>query len=118
MGRLRRLFLVGIFALTFLAFLPSLDGQFVNWDDLDNFVKNTSYRGLGWPQLTWMWTEPWFGHYLPITAMTLGLNYELGGMDPWGYHLGNLLIHAANAVLFFFVAATLLAAGGAREPGL
>ena len=33
-------------------------------------------------------------------------------MEPWGYHLGNLLLHAANAALLFFVARRLLAEGG------
>src|SRR4029453_7990909 len=51
----------------------------------------------------------WMGHYIPITWLTFGLNHALGGMDPWGYHLGNLLLHAANTTLFFFVARRLLA---------
>jgi Flp pilus assembly protein TadD len=55
-----------------------------------------------------MFTATWMGHYIPLTWLTLGLNYELGGMAPWGYHLGNLLIHAANAALVFLVARRLL----------
>ena len=52
------------------------------------------------------------GHYIPLTWMSLGLNYTLGGMNPWGYHLGNVLIHAMNAVVLYFVARRLLIAGG------
>ena len=44
--------------------------------------------------------------------MSLGLNYTLGGVNPWGYHLGNVLIHAMNAVVLYFVARRLLIAGG------
>jgi Flp pilus assembly protein TadD len=40
--------------------------------------------------------------------MTLGLDYLLWGMNPLGYHLTNLLLHAANAVVFFFVVRRLL----------
>src|SRR5207247_4441573 len=36
-------------------------------------------------------------------GMTLGLDYLLWGMNPFGYHLTSLLLHAANAVVFFFV---------------
>ena len=36
-------------------------------------------------------------------------------MNPWGYHLVNLLLHAANAILFYLVARRLLAA--ARDGG-
>jgi Flp pilus assembly protein TadD len=101
-----------IFVAVFVAFLPALPGQFLNWDDDINFVGNQGFRGLGWAQLQWMWTTPLMGHYIPLTWMSLGLNYALGGMNPWGYHLGNVLIHAMNTVLFYFVARRLLVAAG------
>src|SRR2546426_985735 len=92
---------------TLAAFLPTLQNQFVNWDDKDNFLDNPHYRGLGWTHLRWMWTTH-LGHYIPLTWMTLGLDYLLWGMNPVGYHLTNLLLHATNAVLFFFVVRRLL----------
>jgi hypothetical protein len=83
----------------------------VNWDDPANFVKNPHFRGLGWAQLRWMVTTTLLGHWVPLAWLTLGLNYVVGGLDPWGYHLGNLLLHAAGAAVFYFVARRLLAAG-------
>ncbi|MFI5324658.1 MAG: tetratricopeptide repeat protein [Candidatus Rokuibacteriota bacterium] len=105
--------LVGILA--FVAFLPALDGGFLDWDDDRNFLWNTGYRGLGLRELQWMFTATWMGHYIPLTWLTFGLNHALGGMDPWGYHLGNLLLHAANAALLFFVARRLLVAAANLE---
>jgi hypothetical protein len=49
-------------------------------------------------------------HYIPLTWMTLGLDYVIWGMNPAGYHLTNLLLHAANAVLFYFMALRVLRA--------
>src|SRR2546428_1342790 len=92
---------------TFAAFLPTLNNQFVDWDDQRNFLDNHHYRGLGWTHLRWMWTTH-LGHYIPLTWMTLGLDYLLWGMNPVGYHLTNLLLHAANAVVFFFVVLRIL----------
>src|SRR2546425_4792103 len=40
--------------------------------------------------------------------MTLGLDYLLWGLNPFGYHLTSLLLHAANAVVFFFVVRRIL----------
>src|SRR5438094_7041578 len=54
-----------------------------------------------------MWTTH-LGHYIPLTWMTLGLDYLLWGMNPVGYHLTSLLLHAANAVVFFFLVRRLL----------
>ncbi len=99
---------LAIFVLTVLVFLPSLQSGFVNWDDDRNFVENRRYRGLGWEQLGWMFTTFHMGHYQPLSWMTLGLDYLLWGMNPLGYHLTNLLLHAANALFFYFLALRLL----------
>ncbi|HWN55665.1 MAG TPA: glycosyltransferase family 39 protein, partial [Methylomirabilota bacterium] len=107
--------LLAIVAVSVLAFAPSLSGEFLNWDDERNFVKNEDYRGLGWPQIRWMFRTTLMGHYIPVTWLTLGLNYVLGGMNPWGYHLVSILIHAVNAVLFFYLARRLLAAAAGDE---
>ena len=101
--------------LSFLAFLPALQAGFVNWDDTANLLNNPHFRGLGWPQLRWMLTSTLMGHYIPLTWLSLGVNYALGGMVPWGYHLGNLLLHAASAGVFYVVARRLLAAGFAAR---
>jgi len=95
---------------TFVAFAPSLQNHFVDWDDPDNFITNPYYRGLGWTQLTWMWTTVLLGHYVPVTWMTLGLDYLAWGMNPAGYHLTNVLLHSANATLVYLVALRLLRA--------
>src|SRR5437773_8440225 len=63
---------------TFAAFLPTLQNQFVTWDDGKNFLENAHYRGLGWTHIRWMWTTH-LGHYIPLTWMTLGLDYLLWG---------------------------------------
>jgi len=83
--------------LTGVAFLPALQNGFVNWDDDRNFLLNFYYRGLGFDELRWMFT-PFWGHYTPLTWMTLGLDYVLWGMKPAGYHLTSLLLHMATAV--------------------
>lgn len=115
-GAGRFLWPAAVFLLAALPFVPSLDGQFLPWDDTANFVTNEGYRGLGWAQLRWMVTTPLLGHWIPLTWWTLGANYALGGMDPWGYHLGNLAFHAGGALCFYFVARRLIAAA-ASPPG-
>src|SRR6266571_1360934 len=109
-----RLLPVLIALVTVVPFLPTLDNQFVNWDDERNFLDNYQYRGLGWTHLRWMWTTSHIGHYAPLTWMTLGLDYLVWGLKPVGYHLGNLLLHAANAAVFYLVARRIL---GLALPG-
>ena len=97
-----------VFLLTIAAFLPALQNGFVNWDDESYLVENLHYRGLGWKQIRWMFTNCHMSSCMPLTNMTYGLDYVLWGMNPLGYHLTSLLIHAANAVLFYFLSLRLL----------
>ncbi len=109
----RRALPLAVALLAFAAFWPALDSGFLDWDDDRNFLDNPHYRGLGGAELRWMFTATWMGHYIPLTWLTLGLNHALGGMNPAGYHLGNLLLHAANAALLYLLARRLLAIAAA-----
>ena len=98
-----------VIALTLVAFLPVLGNGFIpNWDDALNFLDNPYYRGLGPAQLRWMFTTFHAGHYIPLTWLSLGLDYLLWGLHPAGYHLTSLLLHAATALAFYFVSLRLL----------
>ncbi len=110
---------LGIAGLTVMSFLPALSGGFLNWDDNVNFLDNPAYQGLGPEEIRWAFTSVLFGHYIPLTRLTWSLNFALGGLDPRGYHLVNVLVHAANAAIFYFVARRLLAAaaGGGSQDG-
>jgi Flp pilus assembly protein TadD len=93
---------------TFLVFLPALWNGFVAWDDQINLYQNPNYRGLTWPQIRWMFSNVTMGHWIPLTWLTFGLDYVLWEMRPVGYHLTSLVIFAANAPAFYFVAMRLL----------
>lgn len=112
--------------LVFLTFLPTLRAGFVDWDDTDSFLRNPNYRGLGGPQIKWMFTTFHMGHYQPLAWLTLGFDYAWGkallppdpvlgpGMNGLSYHLSSNLIHALNATLVFFLALQILARSGVR----
>ena len=106
-----------IAVLTGAAFFPALENGFVDWDDEKTLLDNPNYRGLGWDQLRWMFTTFYMGHYQPLSWMTFGLDYLLWGIDPFGYHLTNLLLHTANAVLFYFLTLRLLSLPARAVPG-
>jgi hypothetical protein len=73
-----------------------------------NLAENQAYRGLTWPQIRWMFSTTLMGHWIPLTWLTFGLDYVLWGMNPAGYHLTSLIIFAANAPVFYFVAQRIL----------
>ena len=102
--RLGEGFMAALIALAvFAVFAPALVNGFVVWDDDFNLTNNPRYRGLSPAHLRWMFTTVHGGHYQPLSWVTLGLDHALWGMNPMGYHLTSVLLHAANAVLFYFL---------------
>jgi tetratricopeptide (TPR) repeat protein len=93
---------------TIAAFLPALGNGFVSWDDIASFLDNPHYRGLGWAQVKWAFTTFHMGLYMPLSWLTLGLDYVLWGMNPVGYHLSSLLLHGATTLAFYFLSFRLL----------
>lgn len=48
------------------------------------------------------------GLYRPVTVLSYVLDAKIGGMKPWIFHAGNILLHAIASLLVFFLARTLL----------
>ncbi|OGL01904.1 MAG: hypothetical protein A3E31_10545 [Candidatus Rokubacteria bacterium RIFCSPHIGHO2_12_FULL_73_22] len=100
---------VAIALVTFAVFSPALWNGFVEWDDQVTLYENPNWRGLAAPQLRYFFTTLLMGHYIPVTWLTFGLDYELWGMNPSGYHLTSLLIYALSMAVLYVVALRLLA---------
>ncbi len=92
---------------TLAVFSSTLLNGFV-WDDELNLLANPDYRGLGWHHLRTAFSTVRGGQWIPVTWISLGLDYVVWGMKPAGYHLTSVLLHAANAALFYGVAVRLL----------
>ena len=45
-----------------------------------------------------------------VTYLSFALNYRLGGLNTFGYHLFNVIIHAANAVFLYLLISLVLRA--------
>ncbi|CAK0776153.1 protein O-mannosyl-transferase [Gammaproteobacteria bacterium] len=93
---------VGVLALfAFLAYLPSLDGSFV-FDDLGNIVINSEIHATN---LSTALGALWSTSYptRPLVMFSFALNHWAGGLDSFGYHLVNLLLHIINAVLLLWL---------------
>jgi len=88
-------------AALFLAYLPALNAGFI-WDDEDYVTHNPEIRtadGLGR-----IWFEPSsLPQYYPLVHTTYWIEYHLWELDPFGYHLVNIVLHGLGCVLLFAV---------------
>jgi len=100
-----------LFLATFAVFSRVLLADFVRWDDNISVYENPHIQGLDWARLRWMFSDASYGmRYKPLTWLAYALVHQVGGLNPLGYHLANLLVHCFNAVLVFVVIRRLLAA--------
>jgi len=101
-------------AIVFAVYRPALDAGFVNWDDDLIVTGNERFRGLSWSHLKWMATSTYGGHWEPLAWLSLAFDHALWGMDPRGYHLTSIALHALNTVLVYVLALALMRPPAAR----
>ncbi len=99
---------IALALIVFTAFIPALDNGFVNWDDDENFLDNPYYRGLGVAQMKWAWSTFRLGVYQPLAWILFEAQYVFWKLDPRGYHLTSMILHAANAVVLYLLTVTVL----------
>src|SRR5262249_49731176 len=105
----------GVALVTAAVFLPSLENGFVDLDDEYNLLENSMYRGFAPAQLRWMFTSFHLGPWQPLSWLSLAADHAFWGLDPHGYHLTNLVLHAASAALLFVLARRLLLRAGLSD---
>lgn len=90
---------LAVLAVTFIVFIPSLQNGFVNWDDPDFVTNNTLIRSLS--NIPTLFTTTVLGAYAPLVFTTYAIEYQLFELNPFFYHLDNLLLHLGCVFLVF-----------------
>jgi tetratricopeptide (TPR) repeat protein len=106
---------LAVFVLTAAVFVPSLSGEWLDWDDAPLLLDVESWRGLSARHLAWMATTFHMGPYQPLSWLSYAVDHAFWGLDPRGYHATNVLLHATSAVLFFFLARRILSLAAAGD---
>lgn len=100
---------LGLILLVVIAYLPMFKGGFI-WDDIDNVINNPHLRSLGGLKIIWL-TRGAGQQYYPLAFTNYWIDYHLWGLNPFGYHAENILLHALAALLLWRVLALLKVPG-------
>ncbi len=105
--------IVAVSALGVLAYANSFGGPFL-FDDVSSIVENALIRDLrDYLAIGYAATPRRYVGYL-----SFALNYAAGGLDPAGYHVVNLSVHLANALLVYALAVLTFRTPGLRKSTL
>ena len=102
-----------VFLLAAILFGASIRFGFLEHDDDRNIYDNPRMLAMSSETIAGYWQEPYLGLYIPATYMYwsagTALSHALSSDDalptikPWIFHLGNVLLHAANGVLVWML---------------
>lgn len=108
--------LLGIPLLTLLAYAPALRNGFI-WDDDRYVTQNVLLQNRDGLQKIWFDIGA-TDQYYPLTYTTFWIEKHLWGDHPAGYHVVNLLLHIANALLLWRLLTRLQIPGAAFAAAL
>ena len=99
-------FLLLPFVISIIVYLNCLQNSFV-YDDDSTIINNYFIRH--WSNLPDLFTNRYFVlsaelTYRPVVTLSYFIDYAFWHLNPLGYHLTNILIHAINSVLVFIFA--------------
>lgn len=86
-----------------LVFLQALSCGFVNYDDPDYVLNNPLIRQMDYNTLIKAFSEMRAGFWMPLTWISLAIDYHFWELKPFGYHLTNMVLHAINTGLVVLV---------------
>ncbi len=108
-GRSRSLlFAFALVIATFLAYKSCWHGPWL-WDDDIHLYQNPVLQPGG---LAHVWVPGSYYSYWPLTYSAYWLGDRLWGLQPFGYHLTNIALHAISALLLWRILLRLRILGG------
>lgn len=96
---------LAIVLVTGMVYANALKNEFL-FDDLQTIVElqRGGGRGAFADILNLLQGRP---SYRPIRTASYAFDYALSGLEPWGYHLANIVYHALTAVIVYLTARSL-----------
>ncbi len=95
------IFFILLLIVIIISYFPALQSGFI-WDDDDYITNNKTLNSI--EGLKQIWFE--FGatpQYYPLVFTGFWIEYHLWGINPFGYHFINVLLHVLNAFLIYLV---------------
>jgi tetratricopeptide (TPR) repeat protein len=100
---------IALFVFLIIIYSNSFQGQWI-FDDKHNIVENRNIflKNFDWPDVKKTFHDPYNNISRPLAYFSFALNYYFDGLNVFGYHIINLIIHYLSSVfVFLFIFNTL-----------
>lgn len=101
-----------------LVFAQARHFDFAVIDDGEYVTDNAQIKsGLSWATVKWSFTHTVAANWHPLAMLSHALDCQVFGQNAGAHHMVNVVFHAADTILLFWLLVTLLRpAGSARDP--
>ena len=90
--------------ITLMLYAPASHAPYFSMDDQAYVFENYHVRqGLNWDAIKWAFSTTDTSNWHPVTWMSHALDVQMFGLKPEGPHYVNVLLHAVNATILFFL---------------
>ncbi|MDH3650797.1 MAG: glycosyltransferase family 39 protein, partial [Saprospiraceae bacterium] len=93
--------LLGLLSIAFLAYIPLLGAEFINYDDDLYITENPHVRFLSGDGIKTLFSSYFWNQYSPIAMVIMALEIKIFGLNPLPLKFISILIHLINTFLVF-----------------
>jgi tetratricopeptide (TPR) repeat protein len=86
-----------------VVYYPALFYGYFPWDDFAYVRDNPDIKSISFTNIKSFFSKFYLGNYHPLTMLSFALDYKWGRGDVFYFHLTNVLLHTANALLIFIL---------------
>jgi Flp pilus assembly protein TadD len=97
-----------IILIALLPYVNVFKNRFIGYDDQNLIQNNETIRSISIENIRQMFTPRLRGNYQPIRTLSYAIDYALWGLNPFGFQLTNVLLHALTVMGVFFLLRRLL----------
>jgi tetratricopeptide (TPR) repeat protein len=93
-----------IIVLTMWTYYESTKNGYV-WDSIEYVINHFFWiSSLSTDNVIWMFLSLEVSNWHPLTWLSWALDYQIyGGLNAWGFHLSNNILHTLNSILVFIL---------------
>jgi tetratricopeptide (TPR) repeat protein len=96
--------IIALVVITFIAFFPSLQNGFTNWDDDVLLTQNPQVRDVSPAAVAKLLRSKTASTYIPLTIISFAVQYHFVKLQPGPYHAANLFFHILTVLAVFWFA--------------
>jgi hypothetical protein len=102
-AREQRLHLLALFLFGVLLYAVTLGAGFTNWDDQFLVLQNNVIQSISWATVEAAFSHFFLNHYHPLVILSFAIEFAVGGLNPFFFHLTNITLNGLNGVLVYLI---------------